>query len=112
MRSKTKIKEDSRKKFSRLRQDVEKWASDRNLIEGSTPKDQFHKLIQECAELSDDICKGNDPRDEFGDVVVVLIIMAKQLGISFEDSLEIAYDKIKHRRGEMRNGVFVKEEDL
>ena len=36
------------------------WASDRNLIKGSTPHAQFHKLIQECAELSDNMCKGKD----------------------------------------------------
>lgn len=91
---------------------VEEWAEDRNLIEGSNALTQFHKLIQECGELSDDMMKGKDVRTEFGDVLVVLVIMAKQLNISMEDCLWMAYDKIKHRKGVMRDGVFIKEEDL
>lgn len=98
--------------FSFYKQKVEQWASDRNLIEGSTPERQFHKLIQECGEWSDDYCKGKDSRGEFGDILVVLIIIAKQLDINIEECLSIAYEKIKDRKGRMVNGVFVKEEDL
>ena len=32
------------------------WHHDRNLIEGSSDKDQFCKLVQEAGELSDSIC--------------------------------------------------------
>ena len=35
---------------------ISKWHKDRNLIEGSTDKDQYLKLIQEAGELSDNIC--------------------------------------------------------
>ncbi len=89
-----------------------KWAEDRNLIEGSTPKDQFHKLVQECAELSDNLCKGKDCRDDIGDVFVVLTIICAQLGLSLSDCASIAYDDIKDRKGKMIDGVFVKEGDL
>ena len=49
------------------------WHHDRNLIDGSTDKDQFCKLIQEAGELSDSICKGKDVSDDIGDMMVVLI---------------------------------------
>lgn len=95
--------------FSILQDAVIKWAVERNLIEGSNPHAQFHKLIQECAELSESICKGKDPTDDFGDILVVLIVMAKQCNIDLIDALNIAYDEIKGRKGQMINGVFVKE---
>jgi NTP pyrophosphatase (non-canonical NTP hydrolase) len=91
---------------------IEEWAEARNLILGATPKGQFHKLIQECAELSDNLCKGKDPRDDIGDILVVLIIMAKQLNVDIADCLNIAYDDIKDRRGRMVDGIFIKESDL
>lgn len=96
--------------FGNLSNLIIQWAKDRNLIEGSSPKEQFHKLIQECAELSESLCKDKDPHDDFGDILVVLIIMAYQKGINLVDCLAIAYDEIKDRKGQMINGVFVKEE--
>jgi NTP pyrophosphatase (non-canonical NTP hydrolase) len=91
---------------------TEQWAEDRNLIEGSDAKNQFHKLIQECGELSDSICKGKDASDDVGDILVVLIIMAKQLGLDLATCLNVAYNDIKDRKGKMIDGVFVKESDL
>ena len=52
---------------------IRQWHKDRNLIEGSTDKDQYLKLIQEAGELSDSLCKGKDIRDDGGDMLVVLI---------------------------------------
>ena len=42
---------------------IGQWHRDRNLIDGSTDKDQYMKLIQEAGELSDSLCKGKDIRD-------------------------------------------------
>ena len=42
-----------------------KWHHDRNLIEGSSDKDQVLKLMQELGELSDSVCKGKDVKDDF-----------------------------------------------
>jgi NTP pyrophosphatase (non-canonical NTP hydrolase) len=98
--------------FDKLQKQVVQWASDRNLINGCTARDQFHKLIQEAAELSDNLCKGKDVRDDFGDILVVLIIMAKQCNVDLTNCLEIAYEDIKDRKGVMKNGVFIKEESL
>jgi len=91
---------------------VKQWAYDRNLVEGSDAKSQFHKLIQECGELSDSICKQKDASDDIGDILVVLIIMCEQLGLDINKCLAVAYDDIKDRKGKMIDGVFVKESDL
>ena len=91
---------------------VVQWFEERNLIDGSTNKDQFHKLIQECAELSDNICKGKDIRDDIGDVLVVLIGIAERAGLTLQECLHVAYNDIKDRKGKMVDGVFVKEADL
>lgn len=59
---------------------VEQWAQDRNLINGCSPIDQAMKLFSEAGELADNIGKGRDIKDDVGDVLVVIIIIAKQLG--------------------------------
>lgn len=99
-------------KLEALIEQVGQWASDRNLIEGSDAKNQFHKLIQECGELSDSICKNKDASDDIGDILVVLIIMIKQLGLDLTECLAVAYNDIKDRKGKKIDGVFVKESDL
>ena len=87
------------------------WHYDRNLIGGSTDKDQFLKLMQECGELSDNICKNNnfDIADDIGDIMVVLINIAERNGLSLEQCLSVAYNDIKDRKGIMVDGIFVKE---
>ncbi len=85
------------------------WHWDRNLIEGSTDKDQFAKLIQEAGELSDNICKGEDIRDDIGDMLVVLINIAERNNTTLEECLSLAWDDIKDRKGQMVDGVFIKE---
>lgn len=90
---------------------IVKWHHDRNLIEGSTDKDQFAKLIQEAGELSDNICKGKNVSDDIGDMVVVLLNIAERNKLSFTDCLAKAWDDIKDRKGRMVDGIFVKEGD-
>ena len=91
---------------------IEQWHHDRNLIGGSTDKDQYLKLIQEAGELSDSICKGKDIRDDIGDMMVVLINIMARNNLSMQECLQVAYDDIKDRKGRMIDGVFVKESDL
>lgn len=91
---------------------IAQWHRDRNLIDGSTDKDQYMKLIQEAGELSDSICKGCDIRDDIGDMMVVLINIAERNDISITECLDTAYNDIKDRKGRMIDGVFVKEADL
>ena len=86
------------------------WHYDRNLIHGSSDKDQYLKLIQEAGELSDNICKGRSITDDIGDMIVVLINIAERNRMSIEECLEQAWNDIKDRKGYMRDGVFIKEE--
>jgi len=91
---------------------VSEWHHARNLIEGSTSKDQCLKLLQELGELSDSLCKGNDIKDDIGDMLVVMINICEREGVTLNDCLASAYDDIKDRKGQMIDGVFVKEADL
>jgi NTP pyrophosphatase (non-canonical NTP hydrolase) len=91
---------------------IAQWHHDRNLIDGSTDKDQYMKLIQEAGELSDNICKGRDISDDIGDMMVVLINIATRNNLTITECLEAAYNDIKDRKGKMIDGVFVKESDL
>jgi NTP pyrophosphatase (non-canonical NTP hydrolase) len=88
------------------------WHHDRNLIDGSSDKDQTLKLLQELGELSDSVCKGRDIRDDIGDMLVVMLNLTARNKITLEECLEQAYNDIKDRKGKMIDGVFVKEKDL
>jgi NTP pyrophosphatase (non-canonical NTP hydrolase) len=97
-----------------LRDKVEKWAEDRNLIEGATTHAQMLKLMEEMGELAAGIAKSNDAliEDSLGDCMVVLIILSAQLNKDLFGCLDLAYNEIKDRKGRMIDGVFVKESDL
>ena len=90
---------------------IKQWHQDRNLIDGSTDKDQYLKLIQEAGELSDSLCKGKDIRDDVGDMLVVLINILTRNNLTLSECLAVAYDDIKDRKGKMVDGVFIKEGD-
>lgn len=96
----------------RLIERIVGWHHDRNLINGSTDKDQFCKLMQEAGELSDSICKNRDVSDDIGDMIVVLINIAERNRLSIYECLDKAWKDIKDRKGRMIDGVFVKESDL
>ena len=91
---------------------ISQWHHDRNLIQGSSDKDQFCKLIQEAGELSDSICKGKSVSDDIGDMIVVLINIAERNKLTLVECLKQAWNDIKDRKGKMVDGVFVKESDL
>ncbi len=88
-----------------------KWHHDRNLIDGSSDKDQVLKLAQELGELSDSVCKGRDVKDDLGDMMVVMLNIMERQGVSMRDCLKTAYNDIKDRKGMMVDGIFVKEGD-
>jgi NTP pyrophosphatase (non-canonical NTP hydrolase) len=98
--------------IEQLTQRVIRWHHDRNLINGSSDKDQVLKLSQELGELSDSVCKGNDIKDDIGDMLVVMLNIAERNGVSLRDCLQKAYNDIKDRKGKMVDGIFIKEEDL
>lgn len=70
---------------------IEEWAHARNLINGSDAKAQFFKLVSELGEWAGAVIIGD--RDEvidgIGDAFVVSTIMARQLGTTVMEILEI-----------------------
>lgn len=95
--------------FERIRN----WSEDRNLILGSNPQAQMVKLIEEMGELASGIARKNTDKsvDSIGDMVVVLTILAAQLGVTIEDCIEHSWQEIKDRKGKMVDGVFIKENE-
>ena len=88
------------------------WAQARNLIVGSTPQAQFIKLAEELGEVAECIAKGlsqDELKKELGDMLVVIAILAEQHGLSTNECATAAYDKIKHRKGRMQDGIFIRE---
>lgn len=88
---------------------IVQWHKDRNLIDGSTDRAQFMKLLEEVKELSVSIETDNSPVDDIGDIIVVLINIAERNGLSLEQCLEHAYNDIKDRKGKMVDGIFQKD---
>lgn len=93
-----------------LQRKVLAWAEERGILQNSTPSAQFLKLSSEMGELADNLAKGQDVRDDIGDMVVVLINLAYMQGTSLEECLSMAYDDIKDRTGFLNeNGIYVKD---
>ena len=92
---------------------VEQWSKDKNLHNGN-PDRQALKFYEEAGEVGAALSRNklDDLKDGIGDTVVTLIILAQQHGWTLEECLAYAYEEIKDRRGETRNGTFVKDSDL
>ncbi|QKS70239.1 hypothetical protein FLK61_26115 [Paenalkalicoccus suaedae] len=100
-------------RLNRLESNIEHWATERGL-DTADPSKQMLKLIEEVGELAGGLAKEQPyvVMDSIGDVFVVIKILSMQLNIDFNDCIQLAYNEIEDRKGEMVNGVFVKEEDL
>ena len=68
---------------------VIQWHKDRNLIDGSTDKDQVLKLMQELGELSDSVCKGKDIKDDIGDMLVVMLNITTRNGVTLSECFPV-----------------------
>ena len=91
---------------------VQMWARDRGLIAPENASRQMLKVVEELGELSGCLAKKKtreETTDAFGDVMVTLIILAAQTGYDLESCLEAAYNEIKLRTGETKDGVFIKD---
>lgn len=88
------------------------WASVRGLYEKGDPITQCVKLQEEVGELSRALLKRDEEEvvDAIGDIVIVLTNLAYQKGYMIEDCIDKAYDVIKNRGGEMKNGTFIKND--
>lgn len=92
---------------------IREWAIDRK-IDCADPNKQMLKLGEEFGELCQGMAKSKPEqvKDSIGDMYVVLTILSMQLNLEIEDCVQIAYNEIADRKGQMVNGVYVKEADL
>lgn len=99
--------------LNRLTTQIEAWAIDRGL-DKAQPEKQMLKLVEEVGEIARGLARADLDQviDSIGDVYVVLTILSMQLDLDIRDCIAAAYEEIKDRKGEMVNGVFVKESDL
>ena len=93
--------------------DIEQWSLNKGLDKSDSFK-QFTKATEELGEVASALCKGNtdELKLEIGDVIVTMVILAQQNGLSLTECASAAYNKISGRKGTMVDGIFVKEEDL
>jgi NTP pyrophosphatase (non-canonical NTP hydrolase) len=94
-----------------IKEKVLQWGSERNLLHNENALKQYSKLQEESNELLIGILN-KDPYeiiDALGDIQIVLIILANQLGFDIDECLESAYNEIKDRKGRTENGNFIKE---
>jgi len=89
---------------------IREWASKRGLYKNGDPKTQALKLVEEVGETCRAILKDDHKEtiDGIGDAVVVLTNLAELCGTDIEHCINVAYDEIKDRKGEMANGTYVK----
>mgnify|MGYP000877829867 CR=1 FL=1 len=86
------------------------WGMERNITAegGATSYTQIPKLIEEVHEFAGARSE-EEAKLEFGDILVVCIQIARLRGLDMVECLELAYDKIRDRKGRMIDGRFVKE---
>lgn len=88
------------------------WADDKGITRNGTPIGQAIKTMEEAVELAAAINRDDyvEIRDAIGDIMVTLIIQADMQGLTLNECLAWAYAAISNRKGQMVNGVFVKDE--
>lgn len=96
--------------FNELEEKIYLWALDKGLITEDNTKQQALKTVEEVGELCKAILKNDKAEfvDAVGDVIVTLIILARQNNLSALECLQAAWDEIKDRTGQTVNGTFIK----
>ena len=101
--------------FEELKQLIEQWAKDKDLLKFENTDKQFMKFIEEVFEfkkeldsekhwrkvMGNDTCKSINIESlmlEMGDIFVTLIVLCRQIGIEPTKCLDMAYEKIKDRK--------------
>jgi NTP pyrophosphatase (non-canonical NTP hydrolase) len=87
------------------------WAEEKGILENGTPIKQSYKTLEEVGELINAVSTNNhlEIKDALGDVLVTIIIQAKMQNVDLIECLNMAYNTISKRTGEMVNGTFVKD---
>lgn len=92
---------------------VEAWGEEKGIVDPSNTDKQFMKFMEEVFEFktlldleiinfvgNGGYIKFDDTKMEFGDVLVTLVILAKQLGLDWEECLSMAYEKNQGSQGQ------------
>jgi len=91
-------------------EDVMVWGRNKKL---NDPKAQLNKVIEEVGEIAHEVTRNKYGSDELvdaiGDTLVTVIILSDILGRNPIKCLDSAYQVIKDRSGETKNGTFVRE---
>lgn len=105
---------DDRQSYETLARKIINRFTNIGIVSADNTKTQFMKVTEELGELAEGINKGKPEqvKDSLGDVLVTLILLAEDLNLNLLDCLNSAWGEIKDRKGEVKNGSFVKEEDL
>lgn len=92
---------------------VEQWSKDKGLDKADSAK-QALKTFEETGEVAAALVRNDtdELRDGIGDVVVTLVILAQQNDMDLYECLNQAYTEIADRKGVMKEGIFIKEDDL
>lgn len=112
--------------FRELEKHVIKWADDKGILDKATPLTQLAKTEEEVSETKEALYAASQNyisfldsknnvqntkqaiKDGYGDQLVTILIGCKLSGVDPLECLEIAYNEIKDRQGEMINGTFIK----
>jgi len=94
-----------------MKEEILQWANNKNLLKYENRFKQYSKLQEESNELYVAMLDDNKAEiiDGLGDCVIVLTILAEQLGFDLATCVECAYDEIKNRTGKTFNGTFIKD---
>ena len=105
---------DDRQSYETLARKIVNRFTKIGIVKPENAKTQFMKVVEELGELAEGINKDKPEqiKDSLGDVLVTLILLAEDLNLNLLDCLNSAWNEIKDRKGEVKNGSFVKEEDL
>ena len=90
---------------------VEEWAFNKGLMHKSNAHAQMSKVTEEVGETARAVlkCDIEGVKDGIGDIMVTIIILALQHGVTIDHCLNTAWHEIKNRKGKRVNGTFIKE---
>ena len=105
---------DNRQSYETLARKIINRFTEIGIVKPENAKTQFMKVTEELGELAEGINKDKPEqvKDSLGDVLVTLILLAEDLNLNLLDCLNSAWNEIKDRKGQVKNGSFVKEADL
>lgn len=105
---------DNKQSYENLARKIINRFTDIGIVKPENARTQFMKVTEELGELAEGINKDKPEqvKDSLGDVLVTLILLAEDLNLNLLDCLNSAWNEIKDRKGEVKDGSFVKEADL